>query len=161
LNDCWPAFNHGAILITTRHRTVTSQPIGTGLEIKEFSIEDGAKLLVHLLQNKVPSSGEGDAAVELSTLLNGYALAISQMSPSINSHAMRIKDFLALYKRYPKGCIEKGSLVGNTLDTTMLWTQFGIDLSKRSMNLRLIAWLYRAFWPPNPFWWIYLEPQKI
>lgn len=102
IQDCWPAFDHGAILITTRHRALASQPIETGLEIKEFQVEEGAKLLVHLLQNKVPTPLEDDAAIEVSTLLNGYALAISQMAAYINARAMRIEDFLVLYKKYPK-----------------------------------------------------------
>ena len=102
LNDCWPNASHGAILVTTRNHTVASLPIDRGLEIKEFSVEDGAAFLLYLLPPRQFSKLEKEAASELAALLHGYALAISQMAAYIAARSILIKDFLALYKKYPQ-----------------------------------------------------------
>lgn len=51
-NDCWPTAKHGAILVTTRKYAVASQPIDRGIEIKEFSTDDGAQLLLYFLPSR-------------------------------------------------------------------------------------------------------------
>lgn len=100
--NCWPAADHGAILVTTRRHMVASQPIDQGLEITDFTIDDGAKFVLHLLQTRKGISEEEAAAKELSELLHGFALAISQMTAYINARTMPVKKFLSLYKKYPK-----------------------------------------------------------
>ncbi|KAL8896345.1 MAG: hypothetical protein Q9207_007750 [Kuettlingeria erythrocarpa] len=100
--NCWPAADHGAILVTTRRHMVASQPIDHGIEIVDFTIDDGAKFILHLLQKRQGTTEEQTAATDLSTLLHGYALAISQMTAYMNARTMPIKDFLSLYKKYPK-----------------------------------------------------------
>ncbi|KAL8690231.1 MAG: hypothetical protein Q9224_004454, partial [Gallowayella concinna] len=100
--NCWPAADHGAILVTTRRHVVASQPIDQGLEITDFEIDDGARFVLHLLQKRQGTPEEKTAATELSKLLHGYALAISQMTAYMNARTMPIKDFLSVYKKYPK-----------------------------------------------------------
>ena len=100
--NCWPAADHGSILVTTRRHVVASQPIERGLEITDFTVEEGAKFLLYLLQPRKESPEETAAAEQLSKLLNGYALAINQMAAYMIARTMPIKDFLALYKKYPK-----------------------------------------------------------
>ena len=94
--------DHGAILVTTRRHSVASQPIEQDLEILGFTVDQGAEFITHLLQKRKETPDEKDAAKELSTLLNGYALAISQMTAYMHARTMSIKDFLSLYKKYPK-----------------------------------------------------------
>lgn len=81
---------------------MASQPIDRGLEIREFSVEDGAQYLLLQLAMTVPNQEDRDAALEISKLLNGYALALSQMAAFVNSRSMKIKDFVNLYKKYPR-----------------------------------------------------------
>lgn len=102
LIDAWPAAHHGAILVTTRRRGFAVQPIDKGIELKEFSDSEGAEMLHHLLTSRKRSPSEDAAALEVSKLLNGYALAISQMVAYINSRGIKIQAFLSLYKKYPK-----------------------------------------------------------
>lgn len=93
---------NGAVLVTTRSHAVASQPIDRGLEIKEFSVEDGAKYLLLQLAATVTDQEDRDAALEVSNSLNDYALALSQMAAYINSRSMKIKDFVKLYRKYPR-----------------------------------------------------------
>ena len=60
--NCWPAADHGAILVTTRRHMVASQPIDQGLEITDFTIQDGANFVLHLLQKRMGTSEEEAAA---------------------------------------------------------------------------------------------------
>ncbi|KAF2793725.1 hypothetical protein K505DRAFT_224213, partial [Melanomma pulvis-pyrius CBS 109.77] len=100
--NCWPAANHGAVLVTTKRHGVVSQPIDQGLEIMTFPIDEGTKFVPHLLKNRQDTEAEENAAKELCEKLNGYALAISQMAAYMNSRAMLVQDFLVLYNKYPK-----------------------------------------------------------
>lgn len=75
-----PATDHGAILVTTRRHMVASQPIGQGLEITDFTIDDGAKIVLHFLQTRKEISEEEAATKELLELLQGFALAVSQLT---------------------------------------------------------------------------------
>lgn len=93
-SECWPVAKNGAVLVTTRSHAVASQPIDRGLEIKEFSVEDGAKYLLLQLATTVADQEDRDAALEISKSLNGYALALSQMAAYINSRSMKIKAFV-------------------------------------------------------------------
>jgi hypothetical protein len=56
----------------------------------------------HLLTNRKRSPSEDAAAIEVSRLLNGYALAINQMVAYIHSRGIKIEAFLGFYKKYPK-----------------------------------------------------------
>lgn len=81
---------------------MASQPIDKALEIKEFSVEDGAEFLLQHLSSKNPDQVDKDSALEVSRLLNGYALALGQMAAYISARSMSIKDFVRLYRKYPK-----------------------------------------------------------
>ena len=102
LTSYWPVTNQGAVLVTTRRRVVASQPVEFGLEIKDFSAEEGAKFLLHLIVDRKANADEETAALELSTKLSGHALAISQMAAYMNARTMLIRSFLNLYNKYPQ-----------------------------------------------------------
>jgi hypothetical protein len=98
----WPAVDRGSILITTRRHMIASQPIERGLPILHFSVDEGAKFILYLLQKPQGTPDGEDAAHELSSLLNGYALAVSQMTAFMNTRTMPVREFLELYKKYPR-----------------------------------------------------------
>ncbi|KAH7316733.1 P-loop containing nucleoside triphosphate hydrolase protein [Stachybotrys elegans] len=102
LEKCWPAVDRGAILITTRRHMVASQPIDRGLPILQFYNYEGAQLILHLVRHRQNTADEEAASKELSSLLSGYALAISQMTAYINARTMPIRSFVSLYKKYPQ-----------------------------------------------------------
>ena len=81
---------------------MASQPIERGLEVKEFSEDEGSQLLLQLLGRHEVTKSEKEAAFEVSTVLKGYALAISQMAAYIKARSISITNFLILYKKYPK-----------------------------------------------------------
>lgn len=96
------ANNDGSILITARQRSVASQPIDRGIEVTEFSTNDGADFLMHLLARSVYTEAERLSAKLLSEKLCGHALAINQMAALINARRCSISDFVGLYEKYPK-----------------------------------------------------------
>lgn len=55
-----------------------------------------------MLPNRQFSQAEKEAVLEVARALNGYALAISQMTAYINARSMSISNFLRLYEKYPK-----------------------------------------------------------
>jgi hypothetical protein len=104
LDKWWPkARKDGTVLITTRHRSVSSHTgVDIGIEVEAFSVEDGAKFLMHLLTKPVTLEADKANAKVLSKKLCGHALAINQMAALINARRCSISDFLILYEKYPK-----------------------------------------------------------
>jgi len=98
----WPVAHHGLILVTTRRRTLTAQPINKSIEISELSPLDGANFLVHSLQRETINEKDPDfqAAIKISMELNGLPLAISQMAAFITARHMSLDSFIELYKKY-------------------------------------------------------------
>ena len=139
---------------------VASQPIDQGLEITDFTIEDGAKFILHLLQKRKGTAEEETAAKELSELLHGYALAISQMTAYINAQTIPVKDFLSLYKKYPKTLHrerkEGWKYLGynHALDT--VW-DISFDALDQSASACLRA---LSFYAPDSVPTTLLEPQR-
>jgi len=139
---------------------VASQPIDSGLEITSFAVDEGAQLVIHLLQKGKGTSEEVHAAEELSELLNGYALAISQMSAYMNARTMSVKVFLDLYKKYPKRlhCEQKEGwkYIGydHALDT--VWDiSFGALAQPASIFLGILS-----FYSPDSIPMSLLEPTE-
>lgn len=89
-------------MITTRKYAVASQLIDRGIEVKEFSVDDGAELLLFLLPSRQFSQAKKEAALEVSRVLNAYALAISQMAAYMNARSTSINKILGLQEKYLK-----------------------------------------------------------
>ncbi|UPL02483.1 hypothetical protein LCI18_013417 [Fusarium solani-melongenae] len=81
LDNCWPASQHGAVLVTTRDVLVATLPIDTGRE------------------RRARADGELEAAQGVTKQLGGLLLALNQMAALINARNYYIKDFGALYSK--------------------------------------------------------------
>ncbi|KAK1830086.1 hypothetical protein QBC39DRAFT_426826 [Podospora conica] len=102
LDDCWPASNHGSILVTTRDVLVATLPIDIGLEVYEFEVNQGAEFLLHVASKRRRVDGELDAARDVSKLLGGLPLALHQMAALINARSYSISGFHAMYLKYER-----------------------------------------------------------
>jgi hypothetical protein len=106
LERYWPVARHGSILITTNHRSLTSQPVDKGIEVVEFNPVEGARFLVQSIPDRVvkESDREFDAALILSKKLGGHALGVSQMAALIHSRGESIEKFLIIYEKNERRC---------------------------------------------------------
>ncbi|CAG8978830.1 hypothetical protein HYALB_00013204 [Hymenoscyphus albidus] len=100
LDDCWPVSTHGAVLVTTQDVLVATLPFDIGLEVNELGVDDGAEFLLHMTPNRKRSEGELNAAHQVTTLLHGLPLPISQMAAFINAQNSSISEFHNLYLKY-------------------------------------------------------------
>jgi hypothetical protein len=101
-DECWPVAQHGAILITTRHPSLATQPVENGLEIPTFGTQEGADFLEHLLANRTVSEADHQASLQVSSKLDGHALAINQMAALMNARRISSTNFLNLYEKNPQ-----------------------------------------------------------
>ncbi|KAL9607579.1 MAG: hypothetical protein Q9167_007518 [Letrouitia subvulpina] len=103
----WPKSGHGAILATTRNRTISPWLCTSKYQINIFSPDEGARFLLHMMaaQNldiELPSTEMKVAANELSVLVGGHALALTQIVALITSRQWSLQEFLLLYRTRPK-----------------------------------------------------------
>ena len=97
--DFWPVESKGAALITARKRTFGGKPAAQRLEISEFSPEMGKDFVLHLIESSQHDQKEQDAAKELSEMLYGHALALTQMSALIDRRRWSVQRFLEHCKK--------------------------------------------------------------
>jgi hypothetical protein len=145
-DECWPAAQHGSILITTRHPNLAAQPIDRGLEISTFGTQEGADFLEHLLLNKNVTEAEHEATLQVSSKLDGHALAINQMAALMNSRRISTAKFLNLYEENPRR-IHRERKTGwkyigyqHALDTVWKISFASLD-SDASLCLGILSWL--------------------
>ena len=100
LDNCWPAANHGAVLVTTRDVLVATLPIDFGLEVKEFDIDEGAEFFIQMAPNRRAAEGESAAARNVAAELGGLPLALNQMAALVNARGYSMHDFSALYAKH-------------------------------------------------------------
>ncbi|KAK7990146.1 hypothetical protein PG989_010461 [Apiospora arundinis] len=100
LDGCWPASQHGAVLVTTRDVLVATLPIDRGLEVTEFENEEGANFLLHMATNRRKVGDELDSARKVAKYLGGLPLAINQMAALINARNYSIEAFSLMYEKH-------------------------------------------------------------
>lgn len=99
LNDYWPQFGRGSVLITSRDptskRNVYSRDKGSsGIDLPPLTNEEGAKLLIMLTDN---DSTAFEQALAVTTRLEGLPLGIIQMAGVINRRDYTFEEFLRHY----------------------------------------------------------------
>lgn len=97
LDNCWPASQHGAVLVTTRDVLIATLPIDTGLEVNEFDVNEGAEFLLHMARKRKHIDSELVVAREVTNMLGGLPLALNQMAALINARNWSISEFEAMY----------------------------------------------------------------
>lgn len=104
LDRFWPKGSDGSILMTTRDKNLSRLPCAAGQEIRVFSQEEGAQFMLHLMAygdvGRVSYTTEDkQAALKLSELVGGHALAITQLIGLIQTMSKSLPEFLPEYER--------------------------------------------------------------
>jgi len=100
IDKFWPAGRHGSILITTRnpHLTPHLLSITGGMQLKGFSIDDGAHLLrICARDDKINSSTTDDDVKAIVKWVQGLPMPINQLGRTIYTKHMSISQFRQLY----------------------------------------------------------------
>jgi hypothetical protein len=113
LQDYWPTTGRGHAIITTRNHSLAFDPADRGIEVSSFEADDGSKLLIQLLSLDVSNDikdSEAKSALELSDMLHGHALAISQMAGLIHRRSWTIEEYISVYKKSTQRFNQRASL---------------------------------------------------
>lgn len=97
LDDYWPIFSGGSILITSRYENVAFEVNANTLKISPFSTEQGSNLLLKTLHRNSYSVDEKQGAEALSEVLGGLALGITVAAMQIRLKRMPIQKFVQSY----------------------------------------------------------------
>jgi hypothetical protein len=101
LNDYWPRFGKGSILITSRNPQAKQSlylSSSGGIDLQPFTLEEGALFLLELTQTEAESeSPVRQDALAVSQRLGGHALGLKQMSGVINRKGYTLGEFLTKY----------------------------------------------------------------
>lgn len=96
LNDFWPQFGTGSILITSRNPLVknTFYAVSTGLDLSPFEPQEAADFLLSLThKGETVSSTLANHALTLVNILGGHALGIKQAAGIIRERDCSVYEF--------------------------------------------------------------------
>ena len=147
--DSLPATEHGAILVSTRRHKVASRSAEQSLEVMDFTIENGAKFVLHLLQSPEGMPEEERATKDLSELLHDYALATAQLTAYMNARKMPVEGFLSRYKKTQECCIVNGRKVGNISATAKPLTPLETSRSMLLTSFANACLRFLSFYSPD------------
>jgi hypothetical protein len=101
LDEHWPAYGSGSILITSRDPLVKSYgySLKRGLSMPPFNTSEGEKLLIKLTGRRKLSSEEQASATAIVEVLGGLPLAIVQMAGIITRQDLTFSEFLLRYRK--------------------------------------------------------------
>lgn len=101
LDEHWPAYGSGSVLITSRDPLVKSYgySLRRGLSMPPLDTSEGEKLLIKLTGRRKLSSGERDSAKAIAEVLGGLPLAIVQMAGVISRQDLTFSEFLLRYQK--------------------------------------------------------------
>ncbi|RAO64269.1 uncharacterized protein BHQ10_000281 [Talaromyces amestolkiae] len=101
LDEHWPAYGSGSILITSRDPLVKSYgySLKRGLSMPQLDTSDGEKLLIKLTDRRMLSSEEQASATAIAEVLGGLPLAIVQMAGVITRQDLTFSEFLLRYQK--------------------------------------------------------------
>ena len=99
--ECWPIAlrSSGAILVTSRRSIMAVDPAAEGIHIREFSVQAGADMMLHLVGQSPYSDDDISASFSLSERLGGLVLALAVMAAQIRTRRWNFTRFLAYYER--------------------------------------------------------------
>lgn len=151
LEQIWPANTKGSVIITCRSQSVASKRTTEVMHLECFTFETGIEVLYSLTGLQPSSEDDAAAARELFRLLDGFPLAMVQISEFINDRGYSYQELLPIYKKSTEKIFARpGALVqyGHTLGT--VW-----DISFQSLSTESRVLLNMlAFFDPDliPEW---------
>lgn len=143
VQDCWPVAVKGSILVTSRRPIFALRPAAGGMEVGHFSDDDGATLLLRIV-NKYPyDTREENAARQLSKELGGHGLALRVMAALIHLKRKSFTEFISFYLRNRENLHVKSSIeTGNTHSLRTCWhTAFEALEKEPSIILGLMSFI--------------------
>ncbi|KAH8704099.1 hypothetical protein BGW36DRAFT_444704 [Talaromyces proteolyticus] len=101
LDDYWPAYGSGSIIITSRDPLVKSYvySLKRALSMPPLDASEGAKLLVKLTGRRKLSTEEQNSVTTIADVLGGLPLAIVQMAGVIIRQDLTFSEFLDRYQK--------------------------------------------------------------
>jgi hypothetical protein len=151
LEQIWPSSTKGSVIITCRSRSVASKRTTEMMHLQCFAAETGIEVLYSLTGFQPSSENEAAAARELFQLLDGFPLAMVQISEFMNDRGYSYEELLSIYKNPAERLFERSGTpmqYGHTLGT--VW-----DVSFQSLPTESKALLNMvAFFDPDliPEW---------
>ncbi|CAG7949070.1 unnamed protein product [Penicillium nalgiovense] len=99
LEQLWPASTNGSVIITCRSHSVATKRTTDLIHLQSFTAETGTQVLFSLTGLKPSSEEDAAAARELCELLDGFPLAMVQISEFINERGYSYQELLPVYKK--------------------------------------------------------------
>jgi hypothetical protein len=99
LEQLWPASTNGSVIITCRSHSVATKRTADLIHLQCFTAETGTQVLFSLTGLKPSSEEDAAAARELCELLDGFPLAMVQISEFINERGYSYQELLPIYKK--------------------------------------------------------------
>ena len=99
LEQIWPSSNKGTIIITCRSQALASRRAAEVMHLQCFAPERCVEVLYSLACLQPSSERDAEAAQELVRLLDGFPLAMVQISEFINNRGCSYEELLPMYKR--------------------------------------------------------------
>ncbi|KAL1960258.1 hypothetical protein VTO42DRAFT_8801 [Malbranchea cinnamomea] len=99
LEPIWPASNKGTVIITCRSQATASKCAAEVMHLQCFPVERCVDVLYSLTGLQPLSEKDAAAAKELVRLLDGFPLAMVQISEFINNRGSSYEEFLPIFKR--------------------------------------------------------------
>ncbi|OKO93437.1 hypothetical protein PENSUB_12500 [Penicillium subrubescens] len=97
-----PTYGCGEILVTCRSELVAASAAVSSIEVPAFTNEEGAELMLKLLDRGTYSDADRSSSVELADLLGGHALTLDVMARNIVARKKQLPEFVRVYKEKPR-----------------------------------------------------------
>lgn len=151
LDQIWPASTKGSVIITCRSQSLALKRTTEVMHLHCFAIETRTEVLYSLTGLQPSSEADATAARELCELIDGFPLAMVQISEFMSDRGYSYQEFLPVYKKSAEKIFARSGVpvqYGHTLDT--VWDVSFERLSTESRTLLNIL----AFFDPDtiPEW---------
>ena len=97
MTDIMPRGDRGVVITTSRDSIMSEDWTLNRHQVLEFSIEEGCGFLRKSLPDVVAASADHDL-VQVSTMFQGYPLALGQVAGFIGTYGCSLHDFLKIYE---------------------------------------------------------------
>ncbi|KAB5583449.1 P-loop containing nucleoside triphosphate hydrolase protein [Coniochaeta sp. 2T2.1] len=129
--EYWPVANRGAVLVTTRNRSISFSPASSGIQVEVFNPNLGSQLLFSVLQ-RAGNEEDVEAAQALALSTEGLPLLLFNVAGLIQSKNYSIAKVVQMYEKH-KHQVHRTSQDGRTI-ASILQLSFQ-NLSETSADL--------------------------
>ncbi|RJE22879.1 NB-ARC domain protein [Aspergillus sclerotialis] len=146
LKPVWPGGATGSILLTSRDSNAAFSLASDGCQIKPFDMSTGSAALLNFIGLDQESQFNKDKANDITSVLGGLPLALSQIGGFIVQRKVPLQNFLALYERNSTSVDSRKTMSINYEHTlATVWEMSLSSLTGDSQTLHMIL----AFLDPD------------